>query len=255
MALDYYTDNREYVLKGNSSAVLLIHGFGCTPSEMRGLALHLHAKGYTVSAICLPGHGTTSQALQNITSIQWVQYAQQKLDELKAYSHDVSVVGRSLGSLIALQLAAQNELKAVITMSPPLYPRIYVYSIQLLNIVKKYVTVVKGCTNNLYLKTANAPPYTVQYYPRVPVHSVVEILRAAIRAKKILKIITTPILIIHGVHDKMVKKKYAKKLFNGVSSPIKKLIFLPHSYHNPTVESEREFVWKTIGEFIDSTKV
>ena len=49
-----------FLLEGkNNKAVLLLHGYTGAPSEMRPLGDYLHALGYTVSCVRLPGHGTS----------------------------------------------------------------------------------------------------------------------------------------------------------------------------------------------------
>ena len=47
---------------GGAHAVLLVHGFGDTPQTLGYLARDLHARGYTVRAPLLPGHGRTLRA-------------------------------------------------------------------------------------------------------------------------------------------------------------------------------------------------
>ena len=49
-------------------AVLLIHGFTATPSQMRPLADVLSAEGYAVRGVLLPGHGLTLASMERSNS-------------------------------------------------------------------------------------------------------------------------------------------------------------------------------------------
>ncbi len=48
----------------NGKAVLLLHGYTGSASEMRPLGEYLHKQGYTVLCPLLPGHGTTVEELK-----------------------------------------------------------------------------------------------------------------------------------------------------------------------------------------------
>ena len=51
---------KTFLLEGsNRKAVLLIHGYTGTPSEMLPLGNYLNQLGYTVLCRRLPGHGTS----------------------------------------------------------------------------------------------------------------------------------------------------------------------------------------------------
>ena len=61
-----------FLLEGkNNKAVLLLHGYTGAPSEMRPLGDYLHALGYTVSCVRLPGHGTSIKDLEATTATDW----------------------------------------------------------------------------------------------------------------------------------------------------------------------------------------
>ena len=50
-----------FFLEGGSHAVLLIHGFTGSAGHMRPLGEALHAQGFTVQGINLPGHATSME--------------------------------------------------------------------------------------------------------------------------------------------------------------------------------------------------
>ncbi|MFM7448188.1 MAG: alpha/beta hydrolase [Leptolyngbyaceae cyanobacterium] len=65
-------DPSPFLLTGGPVAVLLIHGFTGSPSEMRLLGHYLHERGLTVAAPLLPGHGTREEDLNQKRWTDWV---------------------------------------------------------------------------------------------------------------------------------------------------------------------------------------
>ena len=57
---------------GGRHGVLLIHGFTGLPAELRLLGEYLNARGFTVLAIRLAGHGTTVEDLSRMEHEEWM---------------------------------------------------------------------------------------------------------------------------------------------------------------------------------------
>ena len=57
-------DGEDFFVQGNSTGILLIHGFTATTTEVRLLAENLHHVGFTVAGPLLPGHGTHPEDLK-----------------------------------------------------------------------------------------------------------------------------------------------------------------------------------------------
>ena len=56
------------------TGVLLVHGYSGAPAEMRMLGNFLQEKGgYTVLGVCLAGHCTTVEALEQTTWPDWYE--------------------------------------------------------------------------------------------------------------------------------------------------------------------------------------
>src|SRR4051812_24350152 len=95
--------------------VLLVHGFAGTPFEMRGLGEALAARGFTVSAPNLAGHGPDAANLKATSWTDWYAGVERAFDELSASCDAVAVCGLSLGGLLTLELARRRgrEIAAV----------------------------------------------------------------------------------------------------------------------------------------------
>jgi carboxylesterase len=101
--------------------ILLLHGLTGVPSEMRPVEKALQKLGYETVAATLAGHGSTNDELLNVQWQQWIDSAQQALDELSGRVDEVVVCGLSMGASICSILAARNEkIRGLIMLSPTL---------------------------------------------------------------------------------------------------------------------------------------
>lgn len=68
--------NRSWILESDldrpKGGVLLLHGLSDSPYSLRALGQRLHAEGYTVLWLRLPGHGTCPAALAKVASNDWI---------------------------------------------------------------------------------------------------------------------------------------------------------------------------------------
>ncbi|NMO16318.1 alpha/beta fold hydrolase [Pyxidicoccus fallax] len=106
-------------LGGGEDACLLLHGFTGSPWDMRPLGEALAARGMRAVAPRLPGHGTTPQALLHVTWRDWQAAAEHALHALSGH-RNVFVAGLSMGSLLALGLAARHpeQVRALALVAP-----------------------------------------------------------------------------------------------------------------------------------------
>jgi carboxylesterase len=103
---------------GSSPAVLLIHGFGGSPVDVKPLCDALRKRGYAFHAVLLPGHGTTPRDLKNIKETDWLNATRRAYEQLKQEYGAVSVVGFSMGGAIAVSIAAENDVSKLVLISP-----------------------------------------------------------------------------------------------------------------------------------------
>ncbi len=105
--------NRSFELNAENprGAVLLLHGMSDSPYSLRALGETLHAKGYRVLGLRLPGHGTAPSGL---LEVRWqdmataVHLAMQHL----AGTPPVHIIGYSTGAPLALNYALDTEQDA-----------------------------------------------------------------------------------------------------------------------------------------------
>ncbi|WP_419194324.1 alpha/beta hydrolase [Novipirellula herctigrandis] len=78
--------NRSHVLRAANpiGGVLLIHGLSDSPYSLRTLGQRLHAEGYTVVWLRVPGHGTSPSALAKVVWQDWTAAVQVAMQGLRA---------------------------------------------------------------------------------------------------------------------------------------------------------------------------
>jgi carboxylesterase len=117
------TVDRGYKFDGGRTGVLLIHGLGGTPIEMRYVALALSRAGHTVSVPQLAGHCATEVDIKYSTWQDWYGSVDKALTDLRKTCDNVIVGGLSAGAILALHLAANrpNDVQGVACYAPTLW--------------------------------------------------------------------------------------------------------------------------------------
>ena len=100
--------DRSLCLSGGRTGILLIHGLGGTPIEMRFIAVGLARAGYTVSCPQLAGHCGTADDLKATRWQDWYASVVEAHDRLLEDCDVVIVGGLSMGAVLALHLAAER---------------------------------------------------------------------------------------------------------------------------------------------------
>lgn len=121
LAAPSYRDPTAFAFAGGPVGVLLIHGFGGMPGEMRGLGESLAAHGFTVRAPLLAGHGGSPEDLAATAWPGWLDAAARELRALRRECETVVLAGFSMGGAIALILAAREPVDGIVTMAAPVY--------------------------------------------------------------------------------------------------------------------------------------
>jgi esterase/lipase len=104
--------------RSKTRAALLVHGFPGTPAEMRALGESLHAAGWTVRGLLLPGFGSDIPTLIYRRYADWVRAVEAELAALRREHERVIVVGYSFGGALALSAAARVPADGLVLIAP-----------------------------------------------------------------------------------------------------------------------------------------
>lgn len=97
--------------QGNQ-ALLLVHGFGDSPSVWSALAPELAKQGYDVYAMRLPGWGESIARKREISLDDWESAIIENITLLREDHEKVAVLAHSLGGCLSTVLAQSNRLPA-----------------------------------------------------------------------------------------------------------------------------------------------
>lgn len=104
------TGGVDFDLNSTAPAVVLIHGAGMDRTTWSTQTRYLAARGFTVLAIDLPGHGLDQQ--DGLESIK--EYGQWLNTLLEALAKPAVLVGHSMGTYIALEAASNAYVRSLV---------------------------------------------------------------------------------------------------------------------------------------------
>lgn len=227
---------------------LLVHGFSGSPSEMRPLGEYLRTKGYGVSAPLLAGHGTKPEKMILTGWPNWYDSVESEyLRLLEKYpQRKIVPMGLSMGGTLVLHLAYNYRFQGIVVLSPGFN----------LRSKKAYLAPVLQYFKDYEPRSISDEAKTMReinkqfYYEKTPIKSVASQLSLLKKVKKEITHIKDPLLIIQSKNDGTLNPKGAKKIYDNVSSQIKKLVWLEQSGHIITLGQENDIVFKNIEEFL-----
>ncbi len=252
----------------NTNAVLLFHGLTGSTFEMKKYAQHLHANGFDVFAYCLPGHGEDTCNIRCVSYDDWIEFAQEKFLFLKKKYKKVFLGGLCLGAVLALVLAQKHKLEVagVISLSTTLFldgwtmPWYnFMMPLGLNTLIRYYYTFperepygIKNIKKRRSIqKIMGKNTIAMDNYP---LSCVYELLKLSKLARKNMKEVISPILIIHSKEDDLTSVKSAKFVYENISSNCKQFFILDNSYHLMLYDNDKDFVFDKSVEFLNTLK-
>jgi len=258
--------DRSLFLPGNRVGVLLIHGLGGTPLEVKSIARGLNASGFTVYCCQLAGHCGSEEDLLATDRHDWFRSVEEALVKLEQRCTTVVVGGLSMGAILALRLAAvhPNRVHGLALYAPTLWYdgwSIPWYGFLLRMFIATPVAqryrfkerepyglkderiraIVAGAM--LSGKSAEAG------IECTPSRSIRELWRLVHVVKRDLPEIKAPALIVHAREDDISALSNAIYLQRRLGGLVE-CVVLDDSYHLVTVDRQRDVVIDRSGDFI-----
>ena len=228
------------------AAALCLHGLTGTPYEVRPLAVALAAAGIRALGPVLPGHDSSPVLLAATTSQQWVEAARGHLHALRARHERVFIVGMSMGGLVALALAADEDVDALVVVGTPIrFSRRVRLLVPWIKHVRPFRDKREGSDIRDEAARARHPGYR-----QMPLASVHELLRLQRRVRSGLARVTAPILVAHGALDRTANPDDARAIVDAVSSVQRELLILEMSGHVCPVDFDGPALAGATAEFL-----
>ncbi len=227
-------------LQGNSTGILICHGFNGTPQSVKHLAEGFAKYGYTIYAPRLKGHGTTILEMEEASYQDWISDLHEAYLLLKQTCHHIFVIGQSMGGALALELATKETLDGVLTINAALSVPEY----EALAHKSEPRFILEGRPD---IKDTVATEIT---YEQVPLKAVFQLLDIMKVANQELPKVTCPIKIFVSPEDHVVPAHCSYDIFDTVNSVEKELVSLEHSYHVASLDYDKDKIIKHTVEFI-----
>lgn len=231
-----FTDEvcQPFFLQGGRHGVLLIHGFTGSAAHMRPLGEALHARGYTVEGINLPGHAQSMEAMARSTWQDWLEAAKAAFLRLQERCELVSVAGLSMGGCLSLILAEQMHPVSVTAISAPM-------AVQ--NKLLPLTKIAAPLLPRIYWRSREgaAHPLDDRYdygYPGFPTRCGADLNRLIRMARQDLHAVQCPVLVVQSRHDETISKDSADVIIRGVGSSVKGTLWLENVPHVCTITHE-----------------
>ena len=243
-----------FQLDGDDRGILLLHGFAGSPFAVRYLGDKLHARGFTVAAPLLPGHGATAAALDATAWRDWLAAAEGALRAVRERCRAVAVAGLSMGGLLTLRLAQVHaDLRAICVMAAPLWLPFHIRTT-----VRALSALGRAAGRYPIIPTIGGSdirdPEMKRIYPSpagFPLHALASMLELMGDVRRDLARVRAPTLVIHGDHDHTAPPPSAREIVGRISSPDKRLVRLDRSFHIVTLDVERDRVAAAVGDFFE----
>lgn len=220
------------MVDGAKTAVLFLHGIVGTPRHFSHILpltdkVPDHISYYNLR---LPGHGGTVGDFAKSSMAQWKAEVWRVFDQLAQTHERVVIVGHSMGTLFALQLAIENPEKVafLFLIAAPICPWVSLQG------VSCCMRASFGCARQdhpaeLAITLAGGTQLTKKLWCYIPwLPHMLALLREAERTKKLLPRLETKTIVFQSKRDEMVSLRSGKFLRR---QPVVKLTTLEDSTH------------------------
>lgn len=230
---------------GGPHGVLVLHGLTGTTSSVVDLAKMCAARGYSVSAPRLPGHGTSVEDMMTTDWSDWSAAALRAYDELAATCPRVAVVGLSVGGGLAVHVAAHRpDVVALVFINPYIKhpgPDWDALAQSMLDAgVLTYDSVGSDVKKEGVVETS---------YDQTPIAPALSWLKAVPEVNENLATITVPSLLFSSTVDHVVEIDNGDELVNKSRGPVER-VWLENSYHVATLDNDRELLESRTLDFL-----
>jgi len=225
--------------------VLLLHGFGGSPSGLRAWGEALAESGASVSIPRLPGHGTRWRDLGRTGWPQWYAAASDALTALGEGHSQVFVMGISLGATLALRLAEQrpSDVAGVVAVNPAVTrvagtPRLP----GLARLLRRSFAAVTG--------DARKQGVTEVGYDRIPLGAAGSLRSLGAAVLGDLGQVSAPVLLGTSADDHVVPPSDGDLVWSGLGSGQRERARFADSYHLVPVDNDAQRLFSHSISFI-----
>ncbi|MFA6588077.1 MAG: alpha/beta fold hydrolase [Patescibacteria group bacterium] len=226
---------------------LLIHGFTSFRTSLEAVIPELEKRQIPWHYPILAGHNTQPGDLRGKTWEHWQNDVRTGLEYLLQETEQVVIIALSMGSLLALELAAEypNKVSGLVLLSPAL--RFKSRLARHAPVISKYLKIYPGV--NLVRFSSISLALKNKGYNWFPVQTFMHYWHRAQNFDEVLKRVHQSTLIIHSKKDRIALPLGAEHVFKTIPNQEKKLVWLEKSGHEILLDMETEKVLAEIFKF------
>jgi carboxylesterase len=241
----------------SDTGVLLIHGLMAAPEEVREWADFLHARGLTVYAPRLSGHGTSSIDLSTRTYQDWQNSVDRGHAVLKTCCKKILVAGFSTGAGLALLsvILKPRDFEAVIAVSAPL--KFKSFSSRFAELQNGFNLLCKSAGINSLAREFvknNADNPHINYF-QCPVSAFVQVKALMRQVRRSLSEIGIPALVIQARHDPKVSPRSGPAIFQCLGTDKKHFAWIDFPLHGIVRGEIALDVFKEVESFLGTYRM
>ncbi len=230
---------------GDSTGVLLCHGFTGNPSSLRAWGEYLAGAGLTVSLPRLPGHGTTWQELGGTRWEDWYGEVDRAYEELCGHTSEIFVMGLSMGGTLALRLAEMrgDGVAGLVLVNPSLTADSLLA--RLAPVLGYVVPSIKGVADDVKKEGVHELAYD-----RIPGRAGASLAALWKITRHRLGDVTQPVLVYRSTVDHAVGPAALEILRAALPDSQLTVRECANSYHVATIDNDAEEIFAGSLEFI-----
>ncbi|WP_400194991.1 alpha/beta hydrolase [Lysinibacillus telephonicus] len=237
---------KPFFFKAGNRAVLLLHGFTGSSSDVRMLGRFLEKNGYTCHAPHYKGHGVPPEELIETSPEEWWEDVLQGYQTLKdAGYEEIAVAGLSLGGVFSLKLSTLKPLKGIVTMCSPMTMRT---TDKMFEGVLKYAKDYKRFEG----KKDDEIEHEVEAIRLKGMPSLSELQQLVSDVRGELDMVYAALLVVQSKNDEIIDPNSAHIIYDEVESLKKEIIWFEHSGHVITLDKEKEQLHEAVLNFLES---
>lgn len=239
--------------------IIMVHGYGGHMTRYAHVSEYLALAGFSVHAYDQRGFGRSEGTRAYVDRFD--EYVGDlnlffRMVKDKAGNKPVFIMAHSMGGTVAVlhELAYKPQIRGLVLTGPALHLSIPYLSVLVplskfvgnvlpkmptLNLPRKYIT-----RNSEVLQEYKKDPLVFQSPTLAKTGS--ELVHAILRAESQLEFLEVPLLILHGLGDKITNPKGSQILYERAKSEDKTLKLYPGLYHELLNEPEKEEIIEEI---------
>jgi carboxylesterase len=237
--------------RAGAPGVLLLHGGGDTPQALEQLARHLYAHGFAVRAPLLTGHGRQLSALAASSARQWHEDVRREFEAMRAQHERVAIVGLSMGGSLAVKLASERDVDALVLLAPYLAMPPFARGMALTCHAWGWLLPYFSSWGTRSIRDPGAAARALGHGILTPaaLRALYDVMTDAVQA---LPRVTAPTLVIQSREDNRIEPECAEREFARLGSAEKKFIWIDGAAHVITVDFGHQRVFELTTDWLEA---